>query len=129
MKYDYKEAVEEDVREWVHENISKGDYSCGEDLYMYLYDTLFMKDSITGNASGSYFCNASKAEECLMGNLDILADAFEVLGYDREGILETLPSAETCDTLIRSYFLGEAIDTVIEELNDDGFFDEEKEED
>ena len=126
MKYDYREAVEEDVRKWVQENVNKGDYDY-YDLSNYLYDTLVTEDSVTGNGSGSYCCNADQAEECLKGNLDILADAFWDFGYDAIGIDKALRDANTCDVIIRCYLLGEAIYTVVEELNCNGFFDDEEE--
>lgn len=53
---DYKKEVEEDVKKYIKENI---DYIKKEELY----DDLFLADSVTGNASGSYTFNTYKAEE------------------------------------------------------------------
>ena len=54
-KYDYREAVKADVREWLQENRSldelKDDLSIDEgDTFVNLYDDMFYEDSITGNA-------------------------------------------------------------------------------
>lgn len=125
MKYDYREAVADNVREWVKENVKRGEYDNSDDLYEYLQDTLWVEDSVTGNASGSYFCNAYKAAECLVGNWDLLAEALSEFGESDINPIEK--GEEWCDVTIRCYILGEAIAEVIDELDDEGFFDEEEE--
>lgn len=81
-----------------------------------LYEDLWVCDSVTGNASGSYFMNSFKAQQALLGNLDLLADACEEFGSDID-ILKN--GAEACDVSIRCYVLGYVLDEAIEEWIDE----------
>lgn len=111
MKYDYLENIKEDVLEYIKENYEKEDY---EDLdYNELYDEMFIADSITGNASGSYTCNTWEAEENISHNLDLAEEAYKEFGY--EGV-KFEDGAEAIDVTIRCYLLGEALQEVLEDL-------------
>ena len=79
-KYDYLSAVENDVREYIEENVDFHDYSDLDEMMEDLNEKLFVEDSVTGNASGSYTFNTWKAEEYLCHNLDLLAEANEEFG-------------------------------------------------
>lgn len=84
-----------------------------EERYGILYDEFFCNDSITGNASGSYFFNAWKAEEAICHNLDLLAEACEEFGSD----IDVLKGgAEACDVTIRCYLLGGILADVLNNL-------------
>lgn len=114
--YNYYEAVKEDVLEYIRNEVDFANYDSIEDLEEYLNDTLWTCDSVTGNASGSYYCNAWKAEEALCHNLDLLAEALEELG----GSLDILKDgAEAADVTIRCYLLGGAIAEALEEIEDE----------
>lgn len=57
----YLDMIEDDVREWINENIDLDEYKGNrDDLEEKLNDELFNEDSVTGNASGSYYCNTYK---------------------------------------------------------------------
>ena len=99
MKYNYYEAVKNDALEYIKEN-NLQDKSQDE-----LYDELFLADSVTGNASGSYYCNTYKAEEALTHNLDLLKEALNEFGCNFNDALER--GAEYCDVTIRCYVLGQ----------------------
>ena len=58
---EYKKQVIDDLKEWVAEGNTEGIKDIDE-LREVLSDPS-MTDSITGNASGSYYCNAYKAQE------------------------------------------------------------------
>lgn len=79
-KYDYLSAVESDVREYIENNVNFHDYSDLDEMKEDLNEKLFVEDSVTGNASGSYTFNTWKAEEYLCHNLDLLAEANEAFG-------------------------------------------------
>lgn len=104
-KYNYYEEVAEDVREYVNSEIDVKDYSDREELEEHLNDTLWTNDSVTGNGSGSYWCNSWKAEEALCHNLDLYAEAERNFDTDSDVIIRNLESAETCDVIIRCYLL------------------------
>ena len=117
-KYDYREAVKADIREWLQENRSldelKDDLSADNgNTFMYLYDEMFSEDSITGNASGSYTFSRWQAEENLCHNLDLLEDAQRFFDI-RPG----LSDPETCDVTIRVYLLNDCLYEVLEEIKD-----------
>lgn len=60
-KYNYLEAVKEDVKNYIDNEINFTDFDSLEELKEKLNDELWIEDSVTGNASGSYYCNAYKA--------------------------------------------------------------------
>ena len=120
-KYDYLEAVKEDVKSYIENEVELSDYSDREELESYLSDELFTNDSVTGNASGSYTFSTWQAEENLCHNLDLLGEALQEFGSDMDILKD---GAEACDVTIRCYLLGQAINEVLDEM--DLNFDEEE---
>lgn len=112
-KYDYLSAVESDVREYIENNVNFHDYSDLYEMKEDLNEKLFVDDSVTGNASGSYTFNAWKAEEYLCHNLDLLAEANEEFGGSSDILSD---GAEMCDVTIRCYLLGQAIENVAPDM-------------
>lgn len=123
-KYDYLEAVTNDVRDYISNEIDYKDFDSLDDLREYLNDELWATDSVTGNASGSYTCNAYYAEEFLCHNWYLLEEACNEFGCLEEAISQ---GPEACDVTIRCYLLGQAIEKALQEIEDD--FDEAHEED
>ena len=114
MYYDYEQEVKDDVREWIEENINIEDYSDSDELKDYLNNTLWAEDSVTGNGSGSYTFNRAKASEYLSQNFDLL---YEVL--ENFGSFESLKEGpEACDVAIRCYLLPDAIESVVDAMED-----------
>lgn len=123
MSYDYREAVKEDVLEYIREEIDFTEFDTLDELEQYLNDKLWMVDSVTGNASGSYTFSTWEAEENICHNLDLLAEA-----CDEFGTVDPLKQgAEACDVIIRCYLLGQAIAEALEEIADE--FEEAHKED
>lgn len=112
-KYDYLSAVESDVREYIENNVNFHDYSDLAEMKEDLNEKLFVEDSVTGNASGSYTFNTWKAEEYLCHNLDLLAEANEEFGGSSDILSD---GAEMCDVTIRCYLLGQAIENVAPDM-------------
>ena len=115
-KYNYLEAVTADAKTAILENMNDWSFSDREELEEKLNDTLWTEDSVTGNASGSYYCNAWKAEEALAHNWDLLAEAMEEFGCEVD-LLEK--GAEWADVTIRCYLLGQAIGEVLDEMEEE----------
>lgn len=115
MKYDYFENVKEDVKDYIKENFDNLEDINKESLY----DDLFIEDSVTGNASGSYYCNTWKSEEAICHNMDLLGEALEEFGYSTEEVNVFEKGAEWADVTIRCYVLGQVIDDAIEELENE----------
>lgn len=93
-----------------------------EELGEELDENLFSCDSVTGNASGSYTFNSWEARENVLGNIELLLEAFESFGNEAEevGKLFLAEAWESMDVTIRCYLLPQAIAEVIEE-NEEAF--------
>lgn len=124
--YDYKEAVKEDVKNYIRENYSADDIrenletsAARSDFEEKLNENLWVEDSITGNASGSYTFNTWEAEENLCHNMDLLEEACDEFGQDLGEAVER--GAEYCDVTIRCYLLCGAISDALDELESEIF--------
>ena len=121
--YDYREAMTEDVKEWIKENIDLTEWTEDrEGLEQQLNDDLWTEDSITGNASGSYYCNSYKAEESIAHNWDLLNEALDEFGQNDINVIKK--GAEWADVTISCYLLWSVISEVLDELEENGDFDE-----
>lgn len=123
--YNYLESIKADVKEYIDNEITLKDFTDREELEQKLNDDLWVEDSVTGNASGSYYCNAWKAEEALAHNWDVLEEALAEFGCEENPIEK---GAEWCDVTIRCYLLGQAIAEVLEEMEEEleAFADDEE---
>ena len=124
--YNYLENIKADVKEYIDNEINLKYFSDREELEEKLNDTLWTEDSVTGNASGSYYCNSWKAEEALAHNWDLLAEAMKEFGCEVD-LLEK--GAEWADVTIRCYLLGQAIGEVLDEMEEEleeAFADDEE---
>lgn len=83
-----------------------------------LYDDLWINDSVTGNASGSYTCNSYKAKEYVLNDIDTVLDALTEFGVDADEIGERFINGEWewLDVVARCHCLGQALGEVMEEL-------------
>lgn len=124
--YDYREAMTEDVKEWIKENIDLTEWTEDrEGLEQQLNNDLWTEDSITGNASGSYYCNSYNAEEAIAHNWNLLNEALDEFGQNDINVIEK--SAEWADVTIRCYLLRSVISDVLDEMEENGDFDESEE--
>lgn len=108
MQYNYREAVKNDI--------DFKDFNDLDELEEHLNEELWVNDSVTGNASGSYYCNAYAAEEAICHNLDLLGEALDAFGGSCDILKD---GAEAADVTIRCYLLGECIAEALEEIEDD----------
>ena len=115
--YDYREAIKEDVKDYIRENYYKQVTEFDEQC---LYDDLMVEDSVTGNASGSYTFDTEKAHENVFGNEHLLQEALEEFGYSASAIVDHFTDYEWQDVLIRCYLLGECIGEAVKEMVEDG---------
>ena len=124
--YNYLENIKADVKEYINNEINLKDFSDREELEEKLNEDLWICDSVTGNASGSYYCNSWKAEEALAHNWDLLAEAMKEFCCEVD-LLEK--GAEWADVTIRCYLLGQAIGEVLDEMEEEleeAFADDEE---
>lgn len=130
--YDYLEQVTADVRDYVEREIDLTEWAGDRDgLEEKLSDDLWTCDSVTGNASGSYTFNRVQAQIYVLDGMDELQEAVNEFGIDSETIGEKFLESdwEYFDVTIRCYLLGQAITAVLDDLEEDGAFEEEEEED
>ena len=113
-KYNYLSAIKEDVQNFMQWEKITVTADNREEIEKQLNEELFINDSVTGNASGSYTFNAWQAEENLCHNMDLLEDACNEWGDDLGEVVKR--GAETCDVIIRCYLLAQAIAEVLDEV-------------
>lgn len=125
MSYDYREAVKDDVLEYIRNEIDFTEFDAIEELEEKLNEELFTEDSVTGNASGSYTFSTWEAEGNICHNLDLLGEALTEFGSGADYLINN--GAEAADVIIRCYLLGECIAAALEEIEDE--FNEAHEDD
>jgi len=111
-KYDYEAAVKSDIRDYLKEHDVEG--RIDEDLRQKLEDDMFVCDSVTGNASGSYTFNTWQAEENLCHNWDLVGECAEHFGIEDTSLSK---GAEYWDSSIRCYLLNQCLTEVVDEWN------------
>jgi hypothetical protein len=111
-KYDYEAAVKSDIRDYLKEHDVEG--RIDEDLRQKLEDDMFVCDSVTGNASGSYTFNTWRAEENLSHNWDLIGECAEHFGIEDTSLSK---GAEYWDSSIRCYLLNRCLTEVVDEWN------------
>lgn len=121
--YDYRETIKEDIKTWIDENMETEEVrerieNDREGLAEELNESLWVEDSVTGNASGSYTFNTYEAEENLCHNMDLLRECASEFGGNLGEWVER--GAEYCDVSIRCYLLGECIESALDELEEEG---------
>lgn len=123
----YLQSVKEDVENYMENEmdlkfeIINGEYADVDNLREYLNDTLWICDNVTGNGSGSYFFNREEAKEMVLDNIDDVKEAFDDFGEGGAAFGNRVfaDEWEEIDVITRCYFLGMAIDEVLDEFSDD----------
>ena len=125
-KYNYLENVTADAKQAILENLNDWSFTDREELEEIANDNLWVDDSVTGNASGSYTFSTWQAEENLCHNMDELEEACDEFGQPLGHAIER--GAEYCDVTIRCYLLGQAISAALDELEEEGKIQYQEEE-
>ena len=122
-KYDYYEAVKDDVLKAIEEDDELTPHK-DEDASDYeerLTDALWASD-VTGNGSYAYYLSDEEdAITAVMGNLDLCKDAYQEFGVDEDAVT-FMSNIRSADVTIRCYILPSVIHDIIEEkhwFNDD----------
>lgn len=119
--YNYRENVTVDILEYIRENYTTDEIanklSDRDEWEQELNDELWICDSVTGNASGSYYCNSYKAAEAIAHNWNLLQDALLEFGCTDCNPIER--GEEWCDVTIRCYLLGECLGSALDELEEE----------
>ena len=132
-KYNYLEAVTNDAKSAILENMDMWEWRNREELEENANDWLWTADEVTGNGSGSYTFNREAAKEYVTRSddgMDTLRDAVREFDCEHEAFSAFLEENwEYLDVTIRCYLLGQAISAAIDELEEEGKiqYKEEKE--
>lgn len=127
MKYNYLEAMESDILEYISEHYTEEETRenletrANRDKWAEeLNDDLWAHDSVTGNASGSYTFNSYRAKEYVTDNGDLLREALQEFCTDAETIAEKFLDEEWeyFDVTIRCYLLYRAIENALDSLEE-----------
>lgn len=125
-KYNYLEAVTNDAKAAILENMDMWEWHNREELEENANDWLWTADEVTGNGSGSYTFSTWQAEENLCHNMDELEEACNEFGQDIGEAVKQ--GAEYCDVTIRCYLLSQAISAALDELEEEGKIQYQEEE-
>lgn len=122
-KYDYYDAVKEDVLKAIEEDdeLSPREDEDAADYEERLADALWASE-VTGNGSYAYYSSDEEdAIAAVMWNLDLCREAYQEFGVEEDAVA-FMSNIRSADVTIRSYILPSVIHNIIEEkhwFNDD----------
>ena len=125
-KYDYYDAVKEDVLKAIKEDdeLLPCEDESATDYEERLNDALWASE-VTGNGPFAYyFSDEEDAIAAVMGNLDLCSEAYREFGVDEDAVA-FMSNICSADVTIRCYILPSVIHDVIEEKH--WFKDDEEE--
>lgn len=116
--YDYEKAVKEDALEALEEYDEAKEIEDVDDLAEFIDEHLWTDDSVTGNASGSYTMDTSKAKKYVLDNMDLLKDAIDNFDDDYSNVGEKFLNGEWdyFDVTIRCSLLTQLEHEIAEEF-------------
>lgn len=123
--------MERDIREYIEDNIQREAWiGCKEALEEYLNDELFCSD-VTGNEYGYYYGNKEQSKESVLKNMNLLGEALFDFGVDSETVARKFIEEdwEYFDVLIRCSIVSNYIRAVLDDLDNDGYFDDNEDDD
>ena len=109
----YYDDVKDAVLEHLKDEPERYIHYSGSDLF----DEFVAADSVTGNASGSFFCDSEVAKEMVLENISEVAQVYYE-DYDMEGLGMDIYNAawENIDVKARCGILPRVIQDVLSEL-------------
>ena len=122
-KYNYLEAVTNDAKAAILENMDMWEWHNREELEENANDWSWTADEVTGNGSGSYTFNREAAKEYVTRSddgMDTLRDAVREFDCEHEAFSAFMEENwEYLDVTIRCYLLSQAISAAIDELEEE----------
>ena len=122
--YNYKEQIRADVQEWIEDNKEQIEGLDRHDAFEVVYDSCWVSDSVTGNASGSYTMSRWEAREYFFSDSDsddyiseMLEGGFITSSELGEKMAES--NWEWIDVSIRCWLLNQAVTEIMDELYED----------
>lgn len=120
--YNYREAVKEDVKNWMDENHEPGASREQEFDYDTVFEGCWVADEVTGNGSGSYTFSRLEARRNFFeddDSEDYVSQMIQEGFSTAEEVGKHMASGdwEWLDVCIRCYLLGEVVQEVIDEMD------------
>ena len=113
--YNYKSEMVDELESMIKDSdIDFTGKNRGE-AFEELQDLAFDRD-LTGDRTGSYFCDELKAESALLGNYGLVQDALDDFGMESVDSPDLL-TGEHLDILVREHLLPAVIDEVLDNHN------------
>lgn len=124
--YDYNYEMLRDVRGAVANYCLDEWRGRRDELEEQMNEDLWTDDSVTGNASGSYFFGSWAAREAVCSNMELLQEALDEFGADYDDIGRKFLAGdwEGFDVTIRCHLLPSIISEVLDEVEAGGDLDE-----
>lgn len=119
IMYDYMKEMVADVKEAIEYDYNLAEWTGNRSgLEEQLCDDLWIDDSVTGNASGSYTFNRYQAQQYVCDNVDLCREALKEFCVEAETIADKFLNEdfEYFDVTIRCYLLGQAISEALDDL-------------
>lgn len=120
MAYDYREEMKNDIKEWIKYNREDLEITPDnrDEVFEEIEEQLWVEDSVTGNASGSYTFNRYKAKEYVEENYKLVITALKEFGYDLNHLDKKIEDEEWeyLDVTIRCYLLNDVLSEVLDEI-------------
>lgn len=113
--YNYKEEMIDELESMLKDSDIEFDGKNRGEAFEELQDLAFDRD-LTGNRTGSYWCNELKSERALLGNFDLLQEAIDDFGTQVIDSSDLL-TGEHLDILVREHLLPQVIDDVLDKHN------------
>lgn len=125
MSYSYREAVKEDIKNYLIDNQIKWSADTRDDVEQDLNDDLWAEDSVTGNGSGYY---DDAAYDHIHGDydaMDLVRECVSDFGIEAETIAEKFLEEDWSywDVTIRCYLLGQEIGEAMDEIEQENPYD------
>lgn len=128
--YDYVKAMTSDILEYIEDNYTSGDFDGRDEMEEALNDDLWAEDAITGNECWGYGkyheISAETIREYVHENIDLCKEALREFCTEKDEIINRFFDDDYSyfDTTIRCYCLNWAINKALDELEENGYFDE-----
>ena len=122
--YSYKETVKADVREWMDDHRDDFEGLDRHDVFEVVYDSCWVADEVTGNASGSYTFSRYESRRNFFEDDDsdeyisqMIEDGF--MSAEDVGKAVSESNWEYLDVSIRCWLLSDCITEILDEMFDD----------
>jgi len=119
--YSYKETVKTDVREWMDDHKEDMEGLDRHDVFELVYDSCWVADEVTGNASGSYTFSRYEARKNFFEDEDsdefisqMIEDGFSTAEEVGKAISES--NWEWIDVSIRCWMLCDCLTEILDEM-------------